>query len=321
MAYHFNNPGEPNGISFNVGAELLWHMKELLKVAGWTVTQSGDGTTYNAAGDELDTIAKFRDNTRAWFAIQDPGGGRAFTFQRVSNSANCRAKYAATGGFTGGTPSANTTPAATTPAEEQIIMGSGTDASPTGSGFGFNSPGILYAAADDAAPYGFALFGRSSSTGNDTCSFFMDPLAPNSYSGTDGDPVVIGWGDGAADQAYKTSAPSSGTSEGARAWLRKNSAGSFVGVGSPLIYGMGASQNLIPKQLGSDPESGDDITIPLMWGRSSNLSAPNGWKGISTLFRQITSGRANGDTLETMTRILVQSAEWTMPWNGTVPLV
>jgi len=321
VAYHFNNPSEPNGISFSNGSELLWHLKELLKVAGWVVTQSGDGTTYNAAGDELDTIAKFRDNTRAWFAIRDPDNVRAFTFQRVSNSANCRVKYAAVDGFTGGSPSANTTPAATTPAEEAVVMGSGTDASPSGAAFGFSGASILYAVADDAAPYVFAAFGRNSSSGNDQAGFFMDALAPNSYTDTDGDPVVIGWNDGDGSQAYKMQGPPSGTSEGARGWLRKNSGGAFVGMGSPLIYGLGASVNQIPKQFGADPESGDDITIPLMWGRSTALSAPVGWKGISTLFRQITTGRANGDTLETMTRILVQQAEWTMPWNGTVPAV
>ncbi len=70
-------------------------------------------------------------NANAWFRIREPGGagGREWTFQRDTvNNTDWRVKFSALDGFTGGTPGATQTPSA---ADEHVIFGSGTDASPT----------------------------------------------------------------------------------------------------------------------------------------------------------------------------------------------
>lgn len=318
MTYLFNAPTDLQGISVAAqGTEVLWHLKEALVRAGWVVTASGDGTSYNASGDLHATIASFTGNTRAWFAIQDPGGGRAFTFQRVSNAASVRIKYALTGGFTAGSPGASTTPEGTTAGEEQIITGSGTDASPTGTTFGSVTGSTLYMLADDEAPYGFAAFAKTASS--EQCGFFMDPLADGSYSITDLDPVVIGWND--ALGGYSTAAPASGTTEGPRAWFRKASgSGAFQGCGYLSSSGWGQNSVIVPKAAGTDPESGDEVLAPVIWGRSTALSSPNGWKGVSSLFNLVYSARTSGETAGGETKVVVNNGELYMPWNGTTPI-
>lgn len=314
MAFIFNNASNPKGIPLETGPELVWHLKQILVEAGWVVTQSGTGTAYSPSGDLHGLIETFTGGTNAWFAIQAPDG-RAFTFQRVA--ANVRVKYAATGGFTGGTPGNTITPSAI-PGEEQLVAGSGTDAAPTGVGMGTGTA-FAYIGADDEAPYGFFAFSKRVSSTSGHGFFFMDPLIPGSYAETDTDPVVIGWSAQSAN--WPGVVPTSGTSAGARGWMKKASGGAFQGLGSMNATGWGTSSPIFPAGAGSDPESGGDITIPVIWGRAISLSAPHGWKGVSSLFRAISTSRSSGETQANASRILIQNGEWSAPWNGEVPLI
>lgn len=319
MGYIYNNPSNVSGVLHTTGVEFAYQLKELLKRAGWTVPQSGTGTSGSYGTSDLITSAAVLGTSRAWFEIRDPAGTRAFTFQRISNDANFRIKYAATGGFAAGTE--DTTGAANTAAEEKVLLGSGTDASPSGGTFGSVSGSkLLYMVADNEAPYGFCVYSKAQASSTDHTLFFLDPLRPGSYANTDTDPVVIGCVNG-----WTSNGLTSLNSGGLWAWFVKDTeSAAFQNVGASYMAGWMSSNNLSPGG-GTDPETGKDITIPLIWGRApGSFSAPAGWKGVSSLFTCVLASRQNGDTLSeasTRDRILIQYGQWAMPWNGAIPLV
>lgn len=129
MSYFYFNSKYLNHISY------FWNFKELLKQAGWVVTSSGTGTggIYNPSGDSLINSTDF--GIRSWYVASHPtldGYQRHLCFQ-LGNSQTTgtgRIKIAWTT-YSSGSPSANTTP---TSSDEQILYGSGTDASPTMAG-------------------------------------------------------------------------------------------------------------------------------------------------------------------------------------------
>jgi hypothetical protein len=106
MAYTFNTNQTPATC-----AEAVYNLKTLLKLVGWTVKKSSDGTTYNSTGDQISSGASGANgmnNARAWFVIQEPGTvPRQFCLQRqntvgVNTSYQWRVKYSRYAGFTGG---------------------------------------------------------------------------------------------------------------------------------------------------------------------------------------------------------------------------
>ena len=140
------------------GAQAMYELKGLLKLAGWSVLSSSDGTTYNAAGDQISNGgagANGMANNSAWFRIRSPAGAGAvsFTFQRGTTNQAWRIKRSRTAGFTGGSPGATQTPSAT---DEGIMTGGGTDAAPTYVNLQTTDGTYRWnAGADNAAPYGW----------------------------------------------------------------------------------------------------------------------------------------------------------------------
>ena len=99
------------------GAVAMYELKELLKLAGWTVLSSSDGTTYNSGGDQITSGASGANgmaNNNAWFRIRSPAGAGAvsFTFQRGTTNLAWRIVRSRTAGFTTGSPSATVVPSA-----------------------------------------------------------------------------------------------------------------------------------------------------------------------------------------------------------------
>ena len=112
--------------------EAFFNFKEKLKLAGWSITSSGTGTsgTYNATGDNIITAANL--GIRGWYVASHPsldGYQRYLCFQMGSSvtDGNARIKMA-WAPYSSGSPNANTVP---TSADEQVLLGSGTDAAPT----------------------------------------------------------------------------------------------------------------------------------------------------------------------------------------------
>lgn len=204
--------------TIGTGAAAMFKLKEVLKAAGWTVPRSSDGLTYNAGGDQI-TVATSgaggMENNNAWYVVREPGDRREWCVQRGTTNRSWRIKYSADDKFTGGSPGVSQTPSAT---DEQIIVGSGTDASPVFA--------TTYHAVDSAyrihiianstpigGVYPFVMFGTvtpgSTFAGG---GLWQEPMAPGSYDPADADPCVVGYSSagGSLDQVFST---------GSRCWL------------------------------------------------------------------------------------------------------
>jgi hypothetical protein len=66
------------------GSSAIFNLKQTMGEAGWTFPKGSDGSTYNAAGDQIThsgSGAGGLDNHLAWFQANDPGGRRQYIFQ------------------------------------------------------------------------------------------------------------------------------------------------------------------------------------------------------------------------------------------------
>jgi hypothetical protein len=92
--------------SGNNAAAVMYRFKTLLKVAGWTVVATSDGSTHSPTGDIItsgNSGAGGMDNANAWYHLRDPSGQREIAFQRgVVNHAQWIGHYSYNDGLAGG---------------------------------------------------------------------------------------------------------------------------------------------------------------------------------------------------------------------------
>jgi hypothetical protein len=332
MAYTF----DVGGTIPATGAETIFRLKAALKTAGWTVTMSSDGTTYNATGDQITTAttgAGGMNNARAWFVIQSPGTPtRQLSFQRQSttgaNSAHLwRVKYSATAGFTGGSPAATVVSSAT---DEKVLSGGGTDASPTFTQILSTTDGsyrMNVAAGGSSELYGFYLITNTTGAATLTYGIYVDPMETATYPALDVDPCVVCVA-GSANQVFSSTVINVTTQttiiQGyAYSWLKRGLSGeAFVNVGFSN-YATDSSAVVFPLAGGQNAHTGYDDLLPLVWMRPAVRTAPTGYKGVSKQFKLVSTSRANGDTLSVVTSkdyLLASSnaaPSFALPWNGT----
>lgn len=306
-------------------SDAIFSLKTTLVTAGWTVSQSGDGTTYNSTGDQITTAADLA-NASAWFYIEAPNG-QAFTFQNQNNSTAWRIKWRGNGGAVGGSPSATQTPTIT---DEIIIRGSGTDASPGYTSFlPTNGTYRWNVIADDASPYGFwcvpIAFGGASAYGG----MIFDPLT--AVSSGDVSPYVVMTATGG--DYWQRANPNAG--------IYWNDENSYSGTsGNYAVYytastgtGNRANANAYYLYLGGNsylnytqavnPITGNDDLFPMVWGRRAAAGGGNpGWKGVSTFSKYKGIYRAMGDTYTVSTaRDRISINDYSLPWDGSVPVL
>lgn len=181
----------------NTASQVFFRLKAVLKAAGWTVSSSSDGTTYNASGDQIThagTGAGGMENASAWYVVREPGGRREWCIQHTT-AMLYRCKYSALTRFGAGSPSATRVPAAT---DEQTIAGSGSDATPTGGSFFNSSTARLHIIANSnpiAGCYPFVFFMTvSPGTTEFSGALWQEPVAPGSFDVLDADPCIVGAG-------------------------------------------------------------------------------------------------------------------------------
>lgn len=295
----------------------MFHLKQLLKLAGWTVPTSSDGLTYNPSGDQITTQgsgAGGMDNVNAWFVIQSPDG-HSWAFQRGLvpnlNSQDWWILVSRAAGFVGGTPDVATPPTATdaglvvTPDVSNFSIGQG-------------SSDIRYnIAAEDVAPYRFwasPMSIRDNQHGYGT--LMMDSLAPTVIQAIDPDPFVYLAGyDGYDLWAF-------GYSQGGMANER------FVRYSQIKFYDPWSGNYAFP---GDDGSSGsgsnlyngkDDLAIVVY---AVGGERGHGAKGVSSMMRQVSNARTMGTVIGRATPgdslIVGKLGSWlvTLPWNGTLP--
>lgn len=325
MTYIFSVQTEP--ASF---AESLYLLKEHLKSVGWTVPSSSDGFTYNSSGDQIthgSTGANGFHNPYAWFRVRMPGSTREFCFQHHSNPTPAtfvRIKYCASGGFVSGIPSSYRVPSA---ASEAVLVGSGTDASPTFEYFG-PGDGVAWShfCADNAAPYGFYMVQQQKSN-NDLKimgSLCLDPL--DQYASADTDPYVIHVGKLSPTFNY-AAASATGLMVETKSNIAAKMGSSFtlqvsafdVAVWSSNLvnfYGIGSSG------VGLNSFNSYIDLKPLLYGRRNGLGAPVGYKGYSTMLKSLSFSGANENytltTLAARDHIVMANGTTALPWNGSV---
>lgn len=307
------------------GAVAMYELKELLKSAGWSVLSSSDGTTYNAAGDQISSGASGANgmaNNSAWFRIRSPAGAGSvsFTFQRGTTNLAWRIKRSRAAGFTGGSPGATQTPSAT---DEGTMLGGGTDAAPTFNNL-FTTDGTYRwnGGADNASPYGWWCASFSTGGSAPVCTLIHDPLTGTEP--TDADQAAF-WmaisGQNALTVATITSEAQTATTRAI--WSQPISAApvGYAFWSGAVIYNNANARLYAPGGLPTNPITTKDEVFPIIFVRSSLIANP-GYKGVSTMVRWTGTTRTTGDTLTvSSSRDRIIYGDVSLPWDGSVPSI
>lgn len=335
MALHFNDPLNPAGYTINYSHEALFILKERLVDVGWTVIQSGTGTSGSyAAGDVISTAADL-NNPRAWFAIKEPNGDRVFVIQRdttgSSNFTNSyRIKYVRAGGV--GTGNANTTPTATVPSNEVVILGAGTDASPSFAQWASMStsttvPDVLSLIifTDDSGEHSFGLHIVKNSDKTSQGTFLYTEMEQDPHTQSDSDPVAVVVMNAVSYQS----------------WNGYTSAGGWKGLLGATMTALSAvhaiSNGLIASSVVPaadsygyvEPNSGYDLLFSFPLLRDGSQTAPTGYKGRPKYIKATSTRRAlfslyddhtSGSTIPGAW-ISVVGGYYVFPWNNETPLI
>ena len=263
------------------GAECVYEAKELLKSAGWTVTSSGDASSYSSSSDLL-TSEALVDVPLAWFVIEDPDDIRSFCVQTITASDDgtpssrhlFRVKYSRAAGFAGGSPSATQVPSAT---DEGVCLGAGTDGSPTGEHWWHETSAgdandRVWGGVETVAPFRFWF--RSTNATDPYAGGFGWALIGVDADEDDTDPVVLYFSVGSS--AYSTIHMASYSQAGGYLW------GWLDLTGTPGFQRLGIQS--LTDRLDLNPDSYDSAweLAPVAYAREDAQSDPDGWKGWDT---------------------------------------
>ena len=312
-------------------AAAFYAFKALAKAQGFTVPSSSDGTTYNAAGDQIThggAGAGGMANSLAWFRLRDPAGVREWLFQRGSTSNHhWWIRYSALARFVGGAPSATVGPTATDSQNHVGTATAGTDCFLGGGGEGTLRFQMM---VDSTAPYTWYMYAYSTGGSGTRGWIFCDALQAGSYDAADTDPVVLGFFTQAAEiftnaTSITTIMQSSATpgTPGLFAWIKFGLAGAgYVGMAVSPIY-EGSTNFYAPGGAAQNPYSAKDEVFAPMVSRSAVRTAPTGLKGVLQNMRMVGPQHASsGDVINVagVKDFIVVDKSFAQPWDGTDPL-
>jgi len=305
----------------HTGPVSIFNLKTMLKLAGWTVPQSSDGTTYFPASDGITTGAAGAGgmaNNSAWFQIVNPDGVE-YVIQRGTTNLVWRVKASPIDGFAGG-ETATQVPGNVT--DEYEILGGGTDAAPTfESWFTTDNTYRYKAGADSASPYHF--WSTAFVLGGGVLSHVFVHEGLVAVEPTDGAPfhVMIGNTDLVLAPAFttETEGASSTRSYGTRAQVAPVIADWTV-MNGLSYFGVGV---VAPGGGVTNPITAKDESFPIVYARRSAASGGNpGYKGVGSMMRWLGTSKVNGSTLTiSTTRDRITFGDVSLPWQGTVPTV
>jgi hypothetical protein len=171
-------------------ADFLYATYAALTSASWVTLGSGTGAAggYSSSGSLITSAATFNSNN-AWARMREPGGvgAREYILQRSTGATTAVVKYSRADGFTGGSPAAAVSPTST---DTKLIVGAGTDASPTGVAI-CGATGYVQAVASNTATngtYGFWTFQYAAGTGTFGGILLTEGISPGSTPASDADP-------------------------------------------------------------------------------------------------------------------------------------
>jgi hypothetical protein len=319
--------------------EVLWVLASLFVAAGWRVLQSGDGlSTYSTTdgsaitnisttdpgyssndGSTYAKIAGSLANNRAWLILATPAAAAVqgqLALQLISaggSSLDLRVKFSA-GGFANAT-SATTTPAATAGAGDQVLLlGGGTDASPTGTGLVVSNGSCRMNAAVDnstSTPRAWCTLWDAAS---DTMRLgFVWDFVDQLLTASDTYPYVVGAVEGGWEDLFSDVA-AIGSSARCAATRFGGSATTKVALLTRYFHFAATDFDAV----GVNSLNSKEDTLLVEWARPSSAGGARGLKGASTMIRQRGTSRSNGDNLTTtITREYVHANGLWVPWAIT----
>lgn len=259
---------------------IMWHIKEQLKLAGWTITLSGDGIAAYGASDVVTVDsppgpANTLQNTNAWFVARMPDGTREFLY-RMSNASQKAGElyYSPTASFTGG----NAVSRATAADEVAVDQTSQSIASAAGSG------NQLFMGYEDVAPYRFyaMVSGNETNHAEGTNIFwFMLDYCLNE----DLDPYVWCW-----PRNSQVTALGSGTNASQLIdvfWTSSNFT-TFLGYGTVdegWTFIQAFTDDVTDR--GSQKSNGEYPLVPIAYFRDDGAADPDGLKGHSSIWTTV----------------------------------
>jgi hypothetical protein len=173
-------------------ADFLYATYAALTSASWVTLGSGTGAAggYSSSGSLITSAATF-NSAGAWARMREPGGvgAREYIFQRTAATTGI-IKYSRSDGFVSGSPAAATAPTTGATGDGKVIVGTGTDASPTAATL-CGSSGYVQAVASNTATngtYGFWTFQYTAGTGTFGGIFLTEGISPGSTPASDADP-------------------------------------------------------------------------------------------------------------------------------------
>jgi hypothetical protein len=314
MAFTFTTNQTPA-----TGAVAVYTFITRLLAAGFTKVKDSDGTTYSSSGAQITSGASGAGglgNNSAYVNLRWPSGTREIVIQRGTTDLVWRVTYSPTA-FSSGSPSATVVPSG---ADSSIVLGGGTDGSPTfSSWFSTNGTYRQQMGADSASPYGFWMACYPTGGGAPNAGIVFDPLTSTPVEDTD--PVVFHiatTGGNAFTAAGLGSNTASTTTTRVCGWLAFGFGGSFVSL--PACTYTATGNVVVPGGLPTNPHNSKDNGIPIFYMRRSAETAPQGYKGQSTLMKWTGTTRTTGTTLASLTRIVLSDVS--LPWDGsTTPVL
>jgi len=275
---------------------------------GWTVPRSSDGTVGGAGdniSDYLDLGQYVSGSSESWFVLRQPDGARELLFNRTNISdQQWQLWVSETAAFTGG--DAGNPPTAVDQQEIHPtinIVQAGVN--------------VVHMGADDAAPYGWWIWAnRSGNFSDHQGSMGMIPITDSIQPGDTAasavvffhDPTGTGWIE--ANLTQDNPAPTTGQCQAFKPGT------TTFDTCSALIL-RNAVGTHFPNVTAAD-DNGDDIGLPVPFGRRSALADPF-FKGFSDFLLWNGITRVPGETFNSLTRISVGDVNF--EWDGsTVPL-
>jgi hypothetical protein len=343
MSFLFDANGTAQSIGPNysgsipaTGAEAIFRLKALLVSAGWTVTQSSDGSTYNGTADIITsagTGAGGMFNPLAYFVIAAPKTRQLLfqcSFVAPSDGSQWKIAYSPAAGFVGNAQPSDTpadatdTPSAT---DEIILVGGGNDNSPSFDPiFAADSTYRLNILAGNAASNSCFLW-FTNITGQSyiqTC-FLLDVMQTGTSVSADPDPSMFYFTFGASDTSLNVDLLNGQMFGNYNGTLISAYALSFTVQGNyfwPNYLGSGGGVN---------PYTGKDDFSPVPYGIPSFYGVPSGWKGVSSILTwNSVASRPYGNPYEVLTSkdyITITgdstgtNAFVVIPWNGSTLIV
>lgn len=280
------------------GAIAVYELMHFLATGGpgWLIKADSDGTTYASSGGQVTGGASGSHglaNNSAWIRIQGPGG-QEFVIQRATTNVSWRVKYSMAAHFTGGSPSATQVPSAT---DEEIMLGAGTDASPTFSAWVATDNGYrFHAIADSANAYGFLSFGFPIGGGAPTHAFVFEPLNPQIPG--DAHPYWIYLAQSSAFVAVSLTASSTGATGGPYSTVPAASPTAASFAGFPAAIETDGVGQTVPNGYPSDPVTTKDPGHLMKVGRRAALTTNVGYKGYLQNIRWKGVTRSTGQIMD-----------------------